>query len=684
MKKIFALLVILSLSFALVACNNIDYVPLTDFEGLEERIQDEVDDKIAAAIAAEAINTKINTAINDAFVGYINQAQIQTILADYLLKSQYTPYTPTLAQELATAANSLTLPAATLVADITLPSISGIQIIWQSSHPQYVNTNGKVNQPSFTVGDVQVTLTAFLIKNGQVTTKTFTVNVPALPETNAEKMEKAIEAIGMLLESNEYITSVDLPTTIYGANVSWVSSNPNYFSAAGKVVRPHFDQANAAVTLTAYISAGTRFALYQKALTVPKMEFKQYGLLASGPFNVNNVNATTGAPLTFKLVTGEGHELYIPYGNVNAEFIQNNSPYPFVYTPTFGATKVPLVHNVNGSVVASGFGVAFVIVNNVVDTIYDGISNRIYNVVHEGGFIANPNNYLADITIPANGYVVVFHNSAATISNTLNGREFGRNVLGVNVAALGKTLNMVGLGLEDVGVKLDGGVFWRGFVELTVPFKYINPVPYRMFTNWANRATEALVSNFAFFQGLSITSDQAAPLADGTNVTGAYPLLFNAAYFDTYKTGSFDVTAVNTGQGYTLAAVMSPEAEKTQTIQIQDQDKNIILTNQYEITRVYDGIGGGLKQKGAATSPLNAGDSGKNMGFGRDSFLAFWANNGVDYAADTHNRRIAADYFYAIENWVWGFTGVKQNQMLAAGYRKYLFVDIFDQFEFQE
>ncbi len=668
MKKLFTLLVIFALSLGLFACGeDISYLPVDDFTQFEEEIQAEVDRRI-----------------NEALEQYFTQAQIEAMLEDYLAVNDYTPYSPALAAELNTAANNLTLPSATLVSDITLPTVPGILVVWQSSHPQYVNTNGDVTQPSFTTGDVSVQLTAFLIKNGQVTSKSFTVNVPAQPETDAEKMEKAIGAIGTLLESATYTESVNLPTTIYGANIQWVSTNPNYFSATGKVLRPHFDQVDAAVTLTAYISAGTRFQLYQKALTVPKMEFKQYGLLASGPFNAANVNATTGAPLTFKLVSQEGHELYIPYSNVNAEFINNNSPYPYVYTPAFSGTQVPLVHNVNGSVIASGFGVAHVIVDNVVETIYDGISNRIYNTDHEGGFIANATNYLSNIPIPENGYVVVFHNSAATIGNTLNGREFGRNILGVNVAALGKTLTMVGLGLDDIGVQLDGGVFWRGFVELTVPFQYINPAPYRMFTNWANRATEALVSNFAFFQSLSMTSDSMAPLADGTNVTGAYPLLFNGAYFDTYSTGAYPVTVVNTGQGFTLAAVMSPEAERTQIIQIQEQDKEIILTNQFEITRVYDGIGGSIKNKGAAQTPLAGGDSGKNMGFGRDSFLAFWANNGVDYAADTHNRRIAADYFYAIENWVWGFTPIEAEDLLAAGYRKYLFIDIFDQFEFVE
>lgn len=647
MKKLFSLLLIAVLGVSLAACGeNIEYLPLDQF-------QQEID-------------------------------EIQDTLDGLLPRDEYNPYTPALISDLQTAANNLTLPASTVTSDITLPTVDGVTIVWQSSHPDYVNATGKVTQPSFTTGDVNVILTALLFKDGQVTAKNFNLTVPALPESDQEKVAGAISAVGDILEADIINESIALPTVINGANVEWVSSNPNYFSTTGKVLRPHFDQADATVVLTAYVSAGKQLQMYKKTVTVEKMPFKQYGLLATGPFQIANVNATSGAPLTFKLVAQEGHELYIPYSNVNADFIQNNSPYPFVYTPTFKDAKVPLVHNVNGTVVASGFGVAFVVKNNMIDTIYDGIGNRIYNAEHAGGYIANTVNYLADITIPADGYVVVFHNSAATIGNTLNGREFGRSVLGVNVAALGKTLTLSGLSLTDVGVQLTGGVFWRGFVDVTVPFQFINPAPYRMFTNWANRATEALVSNFSFFQGLSITSDSLAPAADGSNVTGAYPLLFNAAYFDTYHTSGYAVTSVNTGQGYTLAAVMRPEAELTQIIQIQEEDRELILQNEYELYRVYDGIGGSIKTKNAAQTTLAGGDSGKNMQFGRDQFLAFWANNGVDYASDTHNRRIAADYFYAIDNWVWGVEAIKAEDMLAAGYRKFLFADIFDQFEFVE
>ncbi len=648
MKKLFSLLLLVVLAVSLAACGEeIAYLPVDEFT-------DQIGD------------------IQDSLTG------IEDTLDDFLPRDEYVPYTPVLDEYLADEARKLSLPASTVTSDIVLPTLDDIVIVWQSSHPEYVNATGKVNQPSFTTGDVEVILTALLFKDGQVTAKNFNLTVPALPESDEEKVAGAINTIGDLLAEDIINESVALPSVANGANIQWETTEPNYFSATGKVLRPHFDQANKTVVLTAYVSAGKVFQMYKKTVTVEKMPYKQYGMLASGPFMAANVNATMGAPLTFKLVTQEGHEIYIPYSNVNAENILISSPYPMVYTPAFEGTQVPLAVNNLGVVAGSDWGVAFTIVDGVIDTIYDGIGKKIFNAENPTG-VALPagTTYLTNIPIPENGYVVVFHNSAASIGNTLNGREFGRNVLGVNTAALGKTLTMEGLTLDATGIQLTGGVFWRGFVDVTLPFEFINPAPWKMWVDYAT--TGMTTSNFAFFQSLSMTSDELAPAADGSNVIGAYPLLFTAAYFD-----AFGGTAINTGQGYTLAAVMRPEAELTQIIQIQEEDKELILQNEYEIYRVYDGIGGSIKTKNAAQVTLAGGDSGKNMAIGRDQFLAFWANNGVDYASDTHNRRIAADYFYAIDNWVWGVQVITEDDMLAAGYRKFLFVDIFDQFEFVE
>jgi hypothetical protein len=644
MKKLFSLLFIAVLAFSLAACNeDISYLPVDDFE------------------------TQVNEKLDDA-------------LADYLPKDDYVPYSPELETMLQEAADGLTLTTDPVVSDITLPAMIGdVQVIWQSSHPSVINSVGEVNQPSYLEGQKTVVLTAFLIADGQVTSKSFTLTVPALAESDAEKVQQATQAVAGLLEADIYTESVDLPTVMYGANIEWTSSNPSFFSTEGHVARPHFDQQDEQVVLTAYVMAGASLQLYKKTVTVAKMEYKQYGLLSSGAFSGSKLNATEGAPLTFKIVTEEGHELYIPYSNVNAEKMYVTSPYPHVYTPAYGDTVPNVFVNGLGAEVASDWGVAMTIVDGVVDTIYDGIGKKIFNADNPDGVaLAGGTTYTSDIEIPENGFAIVFHNSGASIGNTLNGREFGRSVIGVGTASLGKTIDLVGLELDAVGVQLSGGVFWRGFVDVTVPFEYINPAPWLMFADYANTGYTG-ASNFSYFQSLTTTSDEGVPLADGTNVTGAYPLLFNQAFFDT-----FGGTVVNTGQGYTLAAVMRPESEATQIIQIQEEDREIILNNEYELYRVYDGIGGGIKTKGEAQVPLAGGDSGKAMAFDSDSFLIFYANNGVNYAQDTHNRRIAADYWYAVDNWVWGFETINADDMLAAGYRKYLFVDIFDQFEFLE
>ncbi len=642
MKKLFSLLLIAVLGVSLAACADdaIDYLPVDEYQQQIGDIQDQLD--------------------------------------DLLPRDEYNQYEPSLLEELQTAADNLTLPASIVTDRLTLPTVPDITIICQSSHPEYINTNGMVTQPSFTTGDVQVQLTAFLLKDGQVTTKKFNLLVPALPESDLEKVESAVGEVADILEADIINESINLPSMINGANVEWVSSNPTNLSVTGKVLRPHFDQANATVVLTAYVSAGKYLQMYKKTVTVEKMAYKQYGMLATGPFQLANANATVGAPLTFKLSTQDGHEIYIPMSNVNRDNILISSPYPMVYTPTFGGDKVPTAVNNLGVVSASGWGVAYTVIDGVIDTIWDGIGNKMFNAENPAGVtFPSGTNYLTDIAIPENGYVVVFHNSAASIGNTLNGREFARNVVGVNTATLGKTLTMSGLALDDTGIQLTGGVFWRGFVDVTIPFANINPEPWKMWVDYAT--TGMTTSNFAFFQSLTKTSDELAPAADGSNVTGATPLIFTSAYFD-----AFGGTVINTGQGYTLAAVMRPEAELTQIIQIQEEDKELILQNEYELYRVYDGIGGAIKTKNAAQSPLAGGDSGKNMQVGRDQFIAFWANNGVDYASDTHNRRIAADYFYAIDNWVWGVQGISEEDMLAAGYRKFLFVDIFEDFEFVE
>jgi hypothetical protein len=553
--------------------------------------------------------------------------------------------------ELQDAADSLTLSATEVTEDFTLPTVAqGAVVVWHSSHPNIINSNGEVHRPSFTQGDVTVTLTAFVMKDGQVTSKNFNVNVPALPESDVEKISLALDSLGNLLDGDVFESSVNLPTQLHGVTIEWQSNDETNFDATGRVLRPHFDSGDKQVILTAELSVGIQYQIYKKTLTVPAMPYKQYGLMVGNE----------GAPLTFNIQVENDHELYIPYGNVNKEAMMVTSPYPYVYTPAFGQETVPHFINTLGDTAVQDWGVAYVIVNGFIEEIYDGIGKKWFNAESPEGEALPREQYANEIPIPEDGFVIIFHNSGAAMGNTLNGREFARQVVGVNTATLGKPMNLIGLGLDDVGVEFLGGVFWRGFVEITVPFKFINPFLFE----------------FDYSQ-LTITSDELAPEANGANVTGAYPLLFDASYFDTYNTDH-----VNTGQGWTIASVIRPESEATQMITYMQEEREIILSNPYEVFRIFDGISPALRQKGQANQTFNAAESGHNMFFERDAFLVYWSNNGVNYGDDVYNRRIGADFFLAADNWVWKPVGTEALHL--TGFIRVDSVDVLAEMDFAD
>ncbi len=73
--------------------------------------------------------------------------------------------------------------------DLTLPTTggNGTTITWESSAPEFIDDAGKVNQPSASQGDQDVTLTATIEKNGLSETKIFQVRVKARARTNRDE-----------------------------------------------------------------------------------------------------------------------------------------------------------------------------------------------------------------------------------------------------------------------------------------------------------------------------------------------------------------------------------------------------------------------------------------------------------------------------------------------------------------
>ncbi|MEK0317485.1 immunoglobulin-like domain-containing protein, partial [Cohnella sp. 56] len=135
---------------------------------------------------------------------------------------------------------------------------SGTTITWSSNASSVIANNGTVIRPSFTAGDQTVTLTATIKKGSATQTKPFTVNVKALPETDAEAVASAKAALVIGYATGDSATGVTQDVTLptagtNGTTVTWASNRLAVVAADGTVTRPTFTQGNQSVKLTATI-----------------------------------------------------------------------------------------------------------------------------------------------------------------------------------------------------------------------------------------------------------------------------------------------------------------------------------------------------------------------------------------------------------------------------------------------
>ncbi|HOJ10961.1 MAG TPA: Ig-like domain-containing protein, partial [Clostridiales bacterium] len=160
---------------------------------------------------------------------------------------------------------------------------NGSNISWSSSDPLVVDTNGTVERQPHACGDQTVILTA-IISNGSSITRTFTVTVKALEQTDAEILEADKEWLTELqiLNGNTSIDNImgNLSLPVEGPNgstISWESDKNTVVDTEGKVIRPAFTHGDESVTLTATISKGSftatkSFTAIVKALEQTDME----------------------------------------------------------------------------------------------------------------------------------------------------------------------------------------------------------------------------------------------------------------------------------------------------------------------------------------------------------------------------------------------------------------------------
>ncbi|WP_317973082.1 immunoglobulin-like domain-containing protein, partial [Paenibacillus sp. CCS19] len=81
---------------------------------------------------------------------------------------------------------------------LSTAGLDGTSITWSSDKSSIVAANGTVTRPSYTAGDALVTLTATIKKGSVEETKTFTLTVTKLAQTDAEAVAaaKAVVEVG--------------------------------------------------------------------------------------------------------------------------------------------------------------------------------------------------------------------------------------------------------------------------------------------------------------------------------------------------------------------------------------------------------------------------------------------------------------------------------------------------------
>ena len=610
MKKILTLVTALVLVLGLSACTDLD--PLnTDVSDLQSKIT-ELETKLADLEgsvgtvetdldAAETDIDAIETNIDDV------EANIDQVESD--LDAIVIP-------EFEFDKGTLTVSGTDLTDNLTLPVADGVEILWSSSDTTVLTDTGNVMRPSATRGDVMVTLTAVIIDGNLTSTKAFDFTVLALDMTDKEKVDAALAAIPVL--PDELTENVVLPTEVDGAQIIWESSNEDVLLPTGEIMRPHFDFSNEDSVLTGYIVAGKELKIFKKTVTVLKMDYAVHGSI--------------GNPFVVTLKSAAGHTIFVPIENVDKPAYTYNEQFPYIYTPEFG-TNIPTSIN--------GWGYALVVNGDgTVVAYYDGLNGK--KVEADGTETAiNAGHYAKDQTdcttpgdlatcsglaIPADGYVIVFQNTGASNKNN---RQFGytymRDLEAITIEGLTTTPS-------TMQYEISGGVWWRGQATVWVPKAYINPD----------------VSSFVWDTVLVLDGNDAA--------TASTPVIFT----NSYNTGAGNATTATLDilNGWGIAAEITPETETIQTIGEEGSEIEYALTNEWQITRVYDGIGGSIKTKTAPyvgeSTPVGGGDYAKNIRLPEVGYVMVFPGTSYGYGsdADVLNRRIGADYFYHLENWI--------------------------------
>jgi uncharacterized protein YdeI (BOF family) len=163
--------------------------------------------------------------------------------------------------------------------NLNLVSVIGdATITWSSSNTAYLGHDGVIIQPSYTLGDQTVILTATLAIGEAEHEVMFFVTIDALAKTDLERANEALAAV-MVFPFKEKWSSADSATLDFLTSaadadgvvytVVWTSSDPAIISVDGDIVQPM--DADVVVTMTATVTINTVEFTATKDFTVAKM-----------------------------------------------------------------------------------------------------------------------------------------------------------------------------------------------------------------------------------------------------------------------------------------------------------------------------------------------------------------------------------------------------------------------------
>lgn len=165
--------------------------------------------------------------------------------------------------------------------DLNLPKeINGLQIVWTSSDPETINSDGQVNRPEADENDKTITLTATVSQNGKTAHREFNCTV-IHQYTDKASVDLDTEALqipeGYLNNARWYLPLDTIGE--YESQMSWNSSSPDFIDETGKLLQfstPGEERTK--VTLTATITKGQEQRQKQFVATIayPEPQYDGY------------------------------------------------------------------------------------------------------------------------------------------------------------------------------------------------------------------------------------------------------------------------------------------------------------------------------------------------------------------------------------------------------------------------